>query len=167
MGARQAPHFALLAEILGTDGLAVSNLRSRSPKTCFSPHGTKRKRPPIHLGGRPKRPESVERVRNRGELGVQLGANRGEDRDADNGDQGGDQTVFDRGRAGLIFDETGNKRLHDMLQSDCGVFRSPGEQRIADPQAFRRGPGQNVDAAQFSVSAAEFSRADTSASGWS
>src|SRR6185437_9224946 len=49
------------------------------------------------------------------ERGVQRGSERvdgGDDRD---GDAGGDQTVFDRGRAGLILHKTGNEILHDSL----------------------------------------------------
>src|SRR3954463_13117424 len=58
----------------------------------------------------------LEAARDRGELGVQRGAQVIDDSDDRQRNAGGDQTVFNSGGAGFIFRKTRNEVLHKELQ---------------------------------------------------
>src|SRR6478609_2872502 len=62
------------------------------------------------------RPALLEAGRDRGELGVQRGAQVIDDSDDRQRDTGGNQTVFNGGGAGFILRETRNEVLHKELQ---------------------------------------------------
>src|SRR5687768_17452458 len=72
-----------------------------------------RKRPPTEAAPFAPSAALVERVLNRGEGGVQLGAETLHDGDNGNGDASRDQTILDGGRAGLVFQE-----FHDTRHTE-------------------------------------------------
>src|SRR5215510_16445213 len=62
----------------------------------------------------------LERSVDRGELGVQVGAEAVDDRDDRERNAGSNQAVFNRGGAGLILHETGKQVLHNSTPCTRG-----------------------------------------------
>src|SRR5215813_12720139 len=62
----------------------------------------------------------LERGVDRGELGVQVGAEAIDDRDDRQRNAGGNEAVFDRGGAGLVLHETGKQVLHNSTPCTRG-----------------------------------------------
>lgn len=80
-----------------------------------SPRSPERRRGPDHADAVCN---SVQTIGDRREFVVQLAANGGQGGDGDDRDQRCDEAIFNGGSARLIFNETGEKRLHYALLSN-------------------------------------------------